>query len=83
MIKKFRPKKPIDKCKIEMIFYAPDKRKSDLDNKATTILDLFVDNGFIKDDSWFVVEHESLHFGGIDKLNPRAEIIINYEESKT
>ncbi len=79
-IKKFRPKKPIEKCKVKMTFYAPDKRKADLDNKATSILDLLVDNGIILDDSWFVVVDEDLHFGGVDKNNPRAEVIITYDK---
>lgn len=75
-IKKFRPKKPIEKCEIRMMFYAPDKRKTDLDNKSTTILDLLVDNQIISDDSWFVVNKLTLEFVKIDRENPRAEIII-------
>lgn len=82
-IKRFRPKKPIEKCEIEITFYAPDKRKADLSNKAESIMDLLVDNLFIVDDNWFVCGDLPLHFGGVDKINPRAEIIITYEKSKS
>ena len=75
-IKKFRPKHPIEKCCIKMFFYAPDKRIADLDNKSTSILDLFVKNEIISDDSWFLVEKLQLEFIEIDRKNPRVEIEI-------
>jgi len=78
MIKKFRPKNPIEKCEVEILFYAPDKRKADLSNKAESLMDLLVDNNFIVDDNWFVCYEVKLYFGGVDKINPRAEVIINY-----
>jgi hypothetical protein len=40
-------------------------------------MDLLVDNGILKDDSWFIVPKLTLIFGGVDKNNPRAEITIN------
>lgn len=82
LIKRFRPKKPIEKCEVEITFYAPDKRKADLSNKAESIMDLLVDNLFIVDDNWFVCGDLPLHFGGVDKINPRAEIIITYNQSR-
>ena len=54
--------------------YAPDKRKADLTNKAESIMDLFVDNGIIADDNWFVVGKVLLNFSGVDVKNPRAVI---------
>lgn len=78
-IKKFRPKKPIEKCEVEIVFYAPDKRKADLTNKAESLMDLLVDNDIIVDDNWFVCGDLHLHFGGVDKINPMAKIIITYE----
>lgn len=77
-IKRFRPKQPIKKCYIKMFFYAPDKRTADLDNKSTTILDLLVKNGIILDDNWFVCKGLDLCCAGVDRDNPRAEIIIKY-----
>lgn len=71
----------IDNCKMVITFYAPDKRPTDLSNKAESIMDLLVDNKILKDDNWFVVSSLSLILGGIDKDNPRAEIDINIENN--
>ena len=62
---------------ISIKIYAPDKRKADLTNKAESIMDLLVDNGKIEDDNWFVIGDIRLLFGGVDKVNPRAEIEWN------
>lgn len=62
--------------KVDIKLFAPDRRKGDLTNKAESIMDLLVDNGIIEDDNWFVVGGLHLFFGGVDKENPRAEVII-------
>lgn len=59
---------------IEMTFYAPDRRRTDLTNKAESIMDLLVDAGLIKDDNWFEIPHISLWMKEVDKKNPRVEI---------
>lgn len=59
---------------IVILFYAPDKRATDLTNKAESIMDLLKDNDFITDDNWFVVSEVRLRFAGVDKDNPRAEV---------
>lgn len=61
---------------VELTFYPSTKRRGDLDNKAASILDLLVDCKIITDDSWFIVPKLVLKFGGIDRLNPRAEIYV-------
>jgi Holliday junction resolvase RusA-like endonuclease len=66
---------------IKLFFYAPDKRGSDLTNKAESVMDLLVDNKVLTDDNWWVVGHLSLIFGGVDKVNPRCEIFVHYYES--
>jgi hypothetical protein len=72
-------KKPIAKCElVEIKFYAPDKRSTDLSNKTESIMDLLVDNEIIKDDNWFVCKSLFVSLVGIDKNNPRAEIKIHY-----
>lgn len=68
----------IEHCTITQTFFAPDKRATDLSNKAESINDLLVDNGVLKDDNWFVISSLHLEFGGVDKENPRVEIIINH-----
>jgi len=65
-----------EECKIELVFFAPDKRKSDLTNKAESIMDLLVTCGVIPDDNWFVCKNVSLIFGGVDRQDPRCEILI-------
>ena len=61
---------------ITLCFYAPDKRANDLSNKAESIMDLLVDKDILEDDNWFVVPKLSLVFKGIDRDNPRCEILI-------
>ena len=48
---------PIDKpCKIKMIFTHGDLIRRDSDNGSSSILDLLVDCGVLKDDNWKVVK---------------------------
>lgn len=67
--------------KIEITFYAPDKRKADKTNKAESVMDLLVDAGIIEDDNWFVFPELVLKFGGIDRESPRAEVVIYHGEN--
>ncbi len=66
---------------IEIVIYAPDKRKSDLTNKAESIMDLLVDNKIIEDDNWFEIPFITLKFGGVDRGDPRAEIVIYHDKN--
>lgn len=50
------------KCSISMVFHVKGKRKFDLDNKSTTVLDLLVKCEIIKDDNWEVVPELSLKY---------------------
>ena len=72
-----RPAEPLDSVdKVELKLYAPDRRAADLTNKAESILDLLVDNGYLTDDNWFVINKVLLLFMGVDKENPRCEVCI-------
>ena len=62
--------------KISMKFWNIDFRKRDIDNMMTSILDLLKNNGVIEDDNCFVVKKISGEFVGVDKKDPRAEIIV-------
>jgi Holliday junction resolvase RusA-like endonuclease len=76
---KHLPKKPrgIEKVySIKLEFWAPDKRKADISNKTESILDLFVDNGILKDDNWWIIDRMILVFHGLDRENPRCEVTI-------
>lgn len=67
---------PLEKVSMTIVIFPPDKIKGDLTNKAESIMDLLVDNEILIDDNWFVASPISLHFGGVDRENPRAEIEI-------
>lgn len=59
---------------ITLTFYMPDNRRTDLTNKAESVMDLLVDNGVLQDDCWQITGDVSLKCGGIDKENPRCEV---------
>lgn len=56
-------------------FYMPDKRLCDLTNKAESIMDTLVDAGILEDDNYLIVPRLTLEFEGVDKENPRCEIL--------
>lgn len=62
---------------IELDFYAPDRRGTDLTNKAESIMDLLVDTGVLEDDNWWIVNRLILNFKGVDKADPRCEVYIH------
>lgn len=61
---------------VRLYFWAPDKRRSDLTNKAESIMDLLVDNKVILDDNWYVVNRVEIIFKGLDRIKPRCEVQI-------
>lgn len=67
---------PIEKCKVKILIYEPNRQRRDLDNQATSILDALVGAEVIKDDSFKCVVLIETQFAGVDKENPRAEIAI-------
>ncbi len=58
-------------------FYMPDNRRTDLTNKAESVMDLLVDNSLIEDDCWQITGQVTLIPAGVDKENPRVEISYN------
>jgi hypothetical protein len=62
--------------RIELNFYAPDKRAADLTNKAESIMDLLVDNKIIPDDNWYMVGEVLLTFRGVSKEKPGCDVVI-------
>lgn len=50
-------KKPLERVeRIEMDFFHKDNSRRDTDNQITSIMDLLVDCGVIKDDKWTIVK---------------------------
>lgn len=75
VIKQMIGVKPIPKLTpIKFTYYNDSLRSGDLSNKWQSIEDMFTDVGIIEDDNWFVLNDIHMIFGGVDKLNPRAEI---------
>ena len=68
-------KKIPDGTSLTVHFYFPDNRRTDLSNKVESVMDLFVDNGILTDDCWQIIPSLSLLAMGVDKNNPRCEII--------
>jgi len=66
----------LENVEVTIDFFAPDKRASDLSNKAESIMDLLVDAGILADDNWWVVDKLILNFRGVDKKNPGATVYI-------
>ena len=66
---------------VKMTIYNETARRRDLDNQATSILDALTKSGAIVDDCAKYVRKLVIEYGGIDRLNPRAEITI-VEENK-
>ena len=60
-----------------MVFYNGDRRRHDLDNQSSSILDTLVKSGVIEDDNQNFVESLQLSYGGVDKDNPRCEIYLD------
>lgn len=64
----FLSKGPIEKVeRMKISFRAGDMHRNDLTNKAESVMDLLVDAGILKDDSWFIVPDLQLTFLGVDK----------------
>lgn len=68
--------KGVKLAELEIGFYLPDLRKTDLTNKAESVMDLLVDNGILEDDNCSIVPKLTLVYNGIDRERPRAEIKI-------
>lgn len=54
-----------------------DKRRRDLDNQATAILDALVLAGILPDDDNRHLQHLTVFLLGYDKYDPRATILVN------
>jgi Holliday junction resolvase RusA-like endonuclease len=59
---------------LNLTFYAADRRKFDLTNKAESIMDTLVDAGLLSDDNISVISTLHLKFGGVEPGNARCEI---------
>ena len=61
---------------IIMTFWMKDNRRTDLDNKVGSVLDLLQDAGIIEDDCWQMLKSVKAVAGGISKDSPRVKVEI-------
>lgn len=70
----------IDKVRISYILYAPNERKRDVANVCSIVdkffSDCLVEAGKLEDDDWQYLPLIAYGWGGVDKLNPRVDVII-------
>lgn len=64
------------RVEVEFDFTHKDKRRHDLDNEVSSLLDLFVLKGLIEDDSCFIVNKITANFVGVDKDNYGVQVKI-------
>lgn len=64
------------KCVISYKLFPPDRRVRDGQSYFKVVTDYLVKQGVIPDDNMNIVVGEQWTLGGIDKENPRVEIII-------
>lgn len=61
--------------------YPPTGRAFDLGNVGSIVQkftdDALVEMGVIKDDNYKIVREVNYRFGGVDKVNPRAELTVD------
>jgi hypothetical protein len=66
-----------DGVSVEITVYAQTRRLADLTNRAESVMDLLVSRGVLSDDNWAVVPFVAIKFGGVDRVRPRAEVVIS------
>ena len=72
--------KTYDQIKLTYTYYPKDKRKRDISNICSIVDKYFCDSlvelGIIPDDNYEHLKEVKYVFGGIDRENPRVEVII-------
>jgi Holliday junction resolvase RusA-like endonuclease len=68
---------------ITLTFWMKDKRRSDLDNKMASVLDLLQDLKIIEDDCWQKLRSIKAVVGGVSKDFPRVKVEIHSGLDKT
>lgn len=71
-----KPSVPFNRAVVTILYYFKDNRRRDPDNfSGKMILDPLVKEGVLVDDSFDNIELR-IRKAGVDKLNPRTEIIV-------
>ncbi len=71
------------KVRLTYTLYPKTKRRMDLANILPAVQkftdDALVELGVLEDDDYQIISHIDYRFGKIDKLNPRAELVMSVE----
>lgn len=62
---------------VALTFYYSTKRRKDLDNSCSSVMDALVAAGVLEDDDITHVDNIDISFGGYDKQAPRVEIFLD------
>lgn len=80
LIKKMLPKVKYKTVELEYIYFAATKRKIDVSNPCSVIdkftCDALTESGLWEDDNINTIKKVSYIWGGVDKENPRCELVI-------
>ena len=69
-------KEIVGPVEIDLNFVHKDKRKRDIDNEVSTVLDLLKNRKIIEDDNCFVLKKIVAQFDGVSKENPGVYVKI-------
>lgn len=68
------------RCKVTYTIFYPTNRKVDIDNIGSVVtkfnMDALTELGFLEDDNCTVVVRLEYVYGGVDKDNPRCDVMI-------
>lgn len=74
------------KCRITYTIYYPTRRLFDIDNIGSVVTkfthDALVEFEILEDDNYKIVEEIVYRFGGIDKDDPRCDVLIEEIEDE-
>jgi len=73
-------KPKMKRCRITYTIYKPTRRRYDVMNVASVVdkffQDALVESGVLEDDNYVIVPEVVGRHGGIDKNNPRVEVLV-------
>ena len=75
-----QPRCRFEKAELEYVYFHPSNRRVDVSNPCSVIdkftCDALVKCGVISDDNCLIIPTIRYSFGGVDKNNPRCELLI-------
>lgn len=63
-------------CELTLNIWFKDTRNRDIGNYEKLIIDYLVEQGILSDDNFKILQRKITNFAGIDKKEPRIEVVI-------